>query len=77
MLQFLSSQAEKAGQFLSPSTPLHESYEIPASLDPPTIVFFCEECGSSNEVDLHAPLVCEVCGQEQALPVAGESTQIN
>lgn len=32
---------------------------------------------ASNEVDLHAPLVCAIWGQEQAVSVAGESTQIN
>ena len=32
---------------------------------------------ASNEVDLHAPLVCAIWEQEQAVSVAGESTQIN
>ena len=32
---------------------------------------------ASNEVDLHSSLVCAIWEQEQAVSVAGESTQIN
>lgn len=50
-----------------------ENVSVPVSV----IQFFCDECGSSNEVDcrMSLPLVYDICGEEQPMPPTAEQKE--